>query len=228
MQENINFKNLYSNIREMLFNMVPEKWESIYLYASVIDSGMNNETGEMYFYYYPKSLIKKNPVNVYEIPSKFNIDENEYMKLASQLYSYIKILRREYIKLDNFYWSNLSISLENVEFLVEFNDDDLINSPFTNEDRRIIWNYKYLNYPIERLNKKQKRVIDRYFKEVYIGKHSVKIYSETFYQKHIHNDITYNINSNENKRTENINKNNNIEQSETKKSAKNQLLKLTK
>ena len=32
--------------------------------------------GEMYFYYFPKGIIKKKPVNCYEIPSLFDIDED--------------------------------------------------------------------------------------------------------------------------------------------------------
>ena len=34
-----------------------------------------------------KRNTKKKPVNVYEIPSKFNIDETEYLKLVDALYS---------------------------------------------------------------------------------------------------------------------------------------------
>ena len=45
-------KDLYSEIRKCLFYMIPEKWESLYLYASVIEG--QKETGELYFYYVPK------------------------------------------------------------------------------------------------------------------------------------------------------------------------------
>ena len=38
----------------------PEKWEEIYLYASVIQQMLNLETGELFFYYYPKGILKKN------------------------------------------------------------------------------------------------------------------------------------------------------------------------
>ena len=76
--------------------MIPEKWENLYLYASVIDKPGKESTGELFFYYVPKSLLKKNPVNVYEIPSKFNIDEGEYGKLVELLYDEIKALRKEF------------------------------------------------------------------------------------------------------------------------------------
>ena len=62
-------KEIYENIQKKLFYMIPEKWENLYLYASIIDKPKEQSTGELFFYYVPKSILKKNPVNVYEIPS---------------------------------------------------------------------------------------------------------------------------------------------------------------
>lgn len=185
-------KSIYSEIRDQLFKMIPEKWESIYLYASVIENKNKNENGEMFFYYYPKSLIKKNPINVYEVPSKFNINEQEYMKLAIALYDLIKKLRHMCIEIDNIVWSNITISIENVEFLAEYNLDDLTKNNYSIDDRRIIWQHKYLNYPLERMDKREREVVNRYLQEEEWGEHRTTIYSETFYQKHIHNDVKYN------------------------------------
>ena len=79
-------KNIYEIIQKMIFYMIPEKWDKLYLYSSVIDKQDGTKTGELYFYYIPKGIIKKKPVNVYEIPSKFNVDETEYLKLVKALY----------------------------------------------------------------------------------------------------------------------------------------------
>ena len=225
MRENIEkrttLKNLYSDIRTLLFKMIPEKWDSIYLYASVIDGKKSIVRGEMYFYYYPKSVIKKNPVNVYEIPNKFNINEVEYMKYVTQLYKIIKELRHECIRLENNYWTNITISIENVEFLVEYNDDDLENSIYNSEDRRVIWNYKYLDYPVEKLNRRERKILKRYLEEEEeFGQHQMTIYSETFYQKHIHNDVKY-----DNERNIYVQ---DQENKEEKHEVKSQLLKLNK
>ena len=52
-------KVLYTEIQKKLFYIIPEKWESIFLYASVIDvPNSKKPVGEMYFYYLPKSIIK--------------------------------------------------------------------------------------------------------------------------------------------------------------------------
>ena len=78
-------KEMYEDIQRRIFYMIPEKWEKMYLYASVSDLIDGRKTGELFFYYIPKGIFKKNPVNVYEIPQKFNLDEKEYLKLVNIL-----------------------------------------------------------------------------------------------------------------------------------------------
>ena len=86
-------------------------------------------------------------------------DEEEYIKLTDELYKLLKQLRHECIRCDKINWSNITISIENVEFLAEYNCENLINSRYSNEDRMAIWQYKYLNYPIERFNKDERNLI---------------------------------------------------------------------
>ena len=193
MPKKTSMKELYSEIRKYLFYMIPEKWNRIYLYASIIQRENGEETGEMFFYYFPQSILKKNPVNVYQVPAKFNLDEEEYIKLTDELYELLKNLRHECIRCDKINWSNITISIENVEFLAEYNCDNLINSKYSNEDRMAIWQYKYLNYPIERFNKDERYRIFEYLEEEARGLHPVIQYVETFYQQHEHNNIQYDI-----------------------------------
>ena len=91
-------KVLYSEVQKKLFYIIPEKWESIYLYASIVDVPGQKSRGELFFYYIPKGIIKKKFVNGYEIPSLFNIDEEQYSKLITDTYNTIKLLRDRSIK----------------------------------------------------------------------------------------------------------------------------------
>ena len=52
------------------------------------------------FAYFPITFFfwLKKPVNVYEIPNKFNLDENEYLALVKYLYEGIKQVREEFRK----------------------------------------------------------------------------------------------------------------------------------
>ena len=96
MKETPKMRKLYAEIQNQLFYMIPEKFDKIYLYASIMNQVHGMPIGEMYFYYLPKGFLKKNPVNVYEVPGKFNIEEDVYSKLINKLYSYIKELRDEF------------------------------------------------------------------------------------------------------------------------------------
>ena len=102
-------KILYSEIQKKLFYIIPEKWDSIYLYASVIDMPNQKPIGEMYFYYLPKGFIKKKYVNGYEIPNIFNIDEEQYSKLITDVYNKIKLLREKFVNSKRNIWSNITI-----------------------------------------------------------------------------------------------------------------------
>ena len=155
-------KQMYKGIQHQLNNLIPEKWESIYLYASVIKQFNNLETWEMYFYYIPKGVIKKNPINVYEVPSKFNVDEEEYLELVNNLCNTIKALNKEYSEEKKKDWTNMVIEIKDSQFLVEYNDDDLLKSQYKSEDRHIIFKHKYLNIPIQSFSKKEKAVIQRF------------------------------------------------------------------
>ena len=120
-------KEIYEVIQKMIFYMIPEKWDKLYLYSSVIDMPEGKKTGELYFYYIPKGILRKKPVNVYEIPSKFNIDEEEYLKLVKALYQKIQQLREEFRKSETgSIWSNITITIENLKFKVEYNYEDLM------------------------------------------------------------------------------------------------------
>lgn len=229
MSANSNITDLYERIRKELFYMIPEKWERIYLYASVVQRGNNRETGEMFFYYFPKSLIKKNPVNVYQVPQRFNIDENEYIKIANRLYEMIKKLRKYCIKYEENDWSNVTIIVRDTNFIVEYNDDKLRNSKYTSDDRMAIWQYKYLEYPMEKFNKEQRTIIKEYLEEEQQGLHKTKEYSESFYQQHLHNSIQYDINKEEYINVDEMN-NNPAQKKEPEKEIviRNQLLKYSK
>ena len=157
-------KEIYEEIQRKLLYLIPEKWESIYLYSSVIENGKNAPTGELFFYYIPKGIFRKNPVNVYEVPGKFNIDENQYLELVAKLYDDIKILREEFKKSEpGEMWSNITISITNMKFRAEYSYEDLVNNTFNSYERHVIWRYKYLGIGPEQVSKKDKDILYRYF-----------------------------------------------------------------
>ena len=185
-------KQIYEVIQKMIFYMIPEKWDKLYLYSSVIDMPDGGTSGELYFYYIPKGILKKKPVNVYEIPNKFNIDENEYLKLVKTLYDKIKQLREEFRKSESgTIWSNITITIQNFKFKVEYNYEDLMNDYFNSYEKHIIWRYKYLGISQEQVNKKDKEILNRYI----LGARTIsrqEYYEAGIYIKDIENMVAYN------------------------------------
>ena len=157
-------KEIYEDIQRKLFYMIPEKWDKLYLYSSVLDEpDKDGKSGELFFYYIPKGILKKKPVNVYEIPNKFNLDENQYFKLVQMLYGKIKELRKEFKKSERKeMWTNLTLSIQNLKFKVEYDYTDLNNSEFSSYERHVIWRYENLGIGEEQVSKEDKEILKRY------------------------------------------------------------------
>ena len=147
----------YKEIRQSLVNLIPEKWEGIYLYASVL----NQKGGEMYFYYTPKKFLKHKPINCYEIASRFGIDEIEYNEALEKLYKKIKKL----YAMNDRKFSNITIIMENGKFTIEYHYNNIMHSMYTDEQRHLIWYYKNLNIPMDALSEQDKTLIDNYEEE---------------------------------------------------------------
>ena len=189
-------KEMYEDIQRRIFYMIPEKWEKMYLYASVSDLIDGRKTGELFFYYIPKGIFKKNPVNVYEIPQKFNLDEKEYLKLVNILYEKIIKLREEFKKVEvtSSTWSNITMKIEGIKFKVEYDYEDLTQSKFSSYERHIIWRYNNLEIREEQLSKDEHKIIEKYL----LGEKVVKRrerYETGIYIKNIKNIVDYDTES---------------------------------
>ena len=185
-------KILYSEIQKKLFYIIPEKWDSIYLYASVIDMPNQKPIGEMYFYYLPKGFIKKKYVNGYEIPNIFNIDEDQYSKLITDVYNKIKLLREKFVNSKRNVWSNITITIQNNQFKVEYDYENLKKSQFDSYERHVIWRYNYLKEGTDFLSRKDKKIIKTYLNDNQMDVPQKKdIYIEGIYKQPVKNIIDF-------------------------------------
>lgn len=182
-------KELYEEIQRKIFYIVPGKWDELYLYASIIERLGKLETGEMYFYFMPKGIIKRKFINVYEVPNKYDIEEEEYLRLVELLYDKIKELREEFRKTKQALWSNITISIKNNRFKIEYNYDKIIGTPEEYYDHHIYWRYTYLQ--IEPHSRKEKNAIQDYLSNRKISKRKDEEYDTGIYLKRKTNVITY-------------------------------------
>lgn len=191
-------RKIYEEIQSKLFYMIPEKWDRLYLYASVVDHSKNDYTGEMFFYYFPKSIIKKNPVNVYEVPNRFSIDEESYLKLAKELYEKIKELRVEMLITGEKPWSNMTVSIEDATFKVEFYYEELEKIEVNHYYRHLLWRYRYLGVPIESYSKKDQDILERAIARERLVKKEKKVYTQGIYKEKTKKIIEYEHSKEEN------------------------------
>lgn len=185
-------KEIYEDIQRKLYYMIPEKWDQLYLYSSVLDNpDKEGKTGELFFYYIPKGILKKKPVNVYEIPAKFNLDETQYLKLVEILYQKIKELRNEFKKSErNDIWTNITMSIHNLKFKVEYDYTDLENSDFSSYERHVIWRYENLGIGEAQMNKEEREILKRYM----LGAKTIsrkEHYDTGIYIRNIENMVSY-------------------------------------
>ena len=182
-----NMKEKYENIQNYIFTLIPEKWEEIYLYASVYKQEFNSQSGELFFYYLPKGILKKRFINVYEVPKRFNVNEEQYLKIVEELYTCIKSLRQDFIDTEQEIWTNLTISIANFRFKVEFKYEDL---PMTEKDifaRNVIWKYNYLKSGGE--TKEERKILEKYFSKIQPS--NKNIYETGLYVKTENNNIGF-------------------------------------
>lgn len=189
---NSEIRKIYSELQKQLFYLIPEKWDRIYLYASVEEKMKGLETGELFFYYFPKGILKKNPVNVYEVPNKFTLNEEEYIKLVENLYKKVKDLRDVFKKQNHRLWNSITIRIEGLKFEIEYNYEDITSTRYSNADRHIIWKYNNLKLPDEAFTRSERKIIKSYINENIYFSPDIETYNESIYKNPVKKILDYN------------------------------------
>ena len=192
MIQNSEIRKVYSELQKQLFYLIPEKWDRIYLYASVEEKMEGLETGELFFYYFPRGILKKNPVNVYEIPNKFSLNEEEYIQLVGKLYAQIKKIWEIFKKEKHRLWTSVTIRIEGLKFEIEYNYEKINYKEYSNMDRHIIWKYNNLGLPDEAFTSKERKLIRNYVNETIYFRPNIEKYSEAIYKNPVKKIVDYN------------------------------------
>ena len=162
-------EEFYMQIQDHLFEMIPESWKTVFLHTSFIDIPNQIPKGEFFVYYIPKGILKRKPVNCYEIPSLFDIDEEDYSRLTMSLYNEIKLLRDSYTKFKKEKFTTIDIICSNKKFLVKYGFEDLLNSEYSQEERHLIWRYENLQIDLDSLNRNDRKILEYYIQEARVS-----------------------------------------------------------
>ena len=169
-----------SKIQELIYYIIPEKWKNIELYISMPDSRIRK--GELFFYYLPNSIFKRQYINCYEVPYMFNISEKEYSDIMSKLYNKFMILKEELNK-NNRQVEEIYVHITKEKYVYEIATDNVrlrkeniernMLNLFSSYENHIIW--RYLNLNILPDDKKEKNIITRYLNTVFPNLENEKI-----------------------------------------------------
>lgn len=176
-----------SQIQELIYYIIPEKWKNIELYISMPDSRIRK--GELFFYYLPNSIFKRQYINCYEVPYMFNISEKEYSDIMSKLYNKFMILKEELNK-NNRQVEEIYVHITKEKYVYEIATDNVrlrkeniernMLNLFSSYENHIIW--RYLNLNILPDDKKEKNIITRYLNTVFPNLENEKISFDIIYE----------------------------------------------
>ena len=116
-------------------------------------------------YYIPKGILKRKPVNCYEVPELFDIDEEDYSRLITSLYNIIKNLRDNYKDYRNIRFTTLDVVCTNKEFIIKYGFENLLNSNYNQEERHLIWRYENLQIDLDSLDRNDRKILEDYIQE---------------------------------------------------------------
>lgn len=155
-------EELLIEFQKVILGLIPESWARIDFYATIGNG--KKAPGELFFYFLPSSFFKSEYINCYEIPSQYNIDENDYLELINRLYLLIKKMHNLDAEKGKRFWNNITINmnfkLNTIKF--EFSYIDFEDFPFSSYERHIIW--RFINLNIFPVNKEEKKAIEKYNK----------------------------------------------------------------
>ena len=135
---------------------------------------MGIRKGEMFFYYLPNSIFKRQYINCYEVPYMFNISEKEYSDIMSKLYNKFMILKEELNK-NNRNVEEIYVHITKDKYVMEIATDDIILKKkdirknmlmlYSSYENHIIW--RYINLNILPDEKRDKEIIRKYLNSEY-------------------------------------------------------------
>ena len=101
--------------------------------------------------------------------------------MVNNLYLLFKQLREEFIQNDEKVWTNLTVSVENLRFTIEYFYDDISLSEYSNIERHVIWKYQYVQKDLSTYSKKERELIQKFIEKQKNEKKESSYYTEGVY-----------------------------------------------
>ncbi|MFC5470429.1 immunity protein YezG family protein [Cohnella suwonensis] len=151
---------LYQEIAQKINSMIPTSWDEFY-YLGEVEEGKSSWSSTFYFVESNTNTI----VDGNDIPTKYNVSQQIYDELLSELSGLLLILYKCFEDNEQTLWEQVSLTVSssgkfNVDFLYE-----VINENDGGQlQREIVWAYETFGFvPTE--GSYSRRVLDKYLKE---------------------------------------------------------------
>lgn len=151
------FAELYRQIAEKIVFMIPTKWTNLY-YLGEVEKGKQSWSSVFYFYDAEKGTVERS----HEIPSVYNISQDVYQKLLSELDSLLLALYDSFADNGQMLWEQVSLSVSDTgAFNVDFDYDVMHEDDGGPIRRELMWAHKTFEY-VPKEGSYFRKIFDKY------------------------------------------------------------------
>ncbi|WP_241503613.1 immunity protein YezG family protein [Bacillus safensis] len=131
---------LYKEIAEHIYEMIPVKWNTIWMYAEMLD----DSASALFYFTVPN---KEEYYYSHNIPEEFQVSEDTYDSLLINLQRKLRRLREDYAEVHSDKWTTVTIKLTSLgEMSKNFGYEDVYSLGIDHIQRRAVWEYETFGF----------------------------------------------------------------------------------
>ncbi|CAM5417576.1 MULTISPECIES: immunity protein YezG family protein [Bacillus] len=133
-------ESLYREIARNLNEMIPVEWDTIWMYAEMLD----DSASALFYFTVPN---KEEYFYSHNIPDQYQVSEDTYDSLLINLQRKLRQLREEYTKEQSDKWTTVKMKLTySGKMSTDFGYDDVFSLGIDNIQRIAVWEYETFGF----------------------------------------------------------------------------------
>ncbi|MBG9817209.1 MULTISPECIES: immunity protein YezG family protein [Bacillus] len=133
-------ESLYREIAKNLNEMIPVEWDTIWMYAEMLD----DSASALFYFTVPN---KEEYFYSHNIPDQYQVSEDTYDSLLINLQRKLRQLREEYTKEQSDKWTTVKMKFTySGKMSTDFGYDDVFSLGIDNIQRIAVWEYETFGF----------------------------------------------------------------------------------
>ncbi|KQU12195.1 hypothetical protein ASG46_06550 [Bacillus sp. Leaf49] len=133
-------ESLYREIAKNLNEMIPVEWDTIWMYAEMLD----DSASALFYFTVPN---KEEYFYSHNIPDQYQVSEDIYDSLLINLQRKLRQLREEYTKEQSDKWTTVKMEFTySGKMSTDFGYDDVFSLGIDNIQRIAVWEYETFGF----------------------------------------------------------------------------------